>query len=83
MVHAMRMLQHRSAMRSMSAPLLPRIGLSLSTMAPSPVFIKSIDYLLLFLFLAETVVGCGPRQDCGDSRAGTRIGRSERRVVLA
>ena len=82
MAHVMRMLQHRSVTGSMSAPLLP-IGSSLSTMALGPVFINIIDYLLLFLILMETVAGYGPRQDCGDPRASMRIGRSERRVVLA
>ena len=70
-------------MRHMFVPFLHRIELFWATVAIGPAFIDIIDYLLLLLVPAETVVDFGLRQNCGDPRARARIGRSERRVALA
>ena len=70
-------------MRHMFVPFLHRIGLVWATVAIGPAFIDIIDYLLLLLIPAETVIDCGFRRDGGGPRARARIGRSERRVALA
>lgn len=90
MVNAMRMSRHCSSMGSLFVLPSPRRGSSLPTMAVDHVFIKIIDYLLLFLLPVEDTVCRSSGADIWsahsqgeDSRACARIGRSERRVALA
>ncbi len=90
MVNAIRMSRHWSAMESTFVPLPSRLVSSLSTMAVGSVFIKIIDYILLFLLSVEDTVYRSTGADIWsahsqgeDSCACARIGRSERRVALA
>ena len=90
MVNPIGMSRHWSAMGSMFVPFPSGLGLSLSTMAIGTVFIKIIDYLLLFLLSVEDTVCRSKRADVWSAHsqdevpsACARIGRSERRVALA